>query len=161
MSESTNLQPLKPSRRKPEPGDLFALKMLDRFLFGRVVLADLPRERAPMPGAYLIYIYDQTATSQTAPSPESLAPSRLLIPPAFINRMPWTKGYFERVDHAALGPAARLARHCFRDTRGRYLDEEGRILDGPIEPCGDWGLYSYSYLDDVLSDALGIPRVSG
>lgn len=27
-----------------------------------------------------------------------LAPTRTL-PPVFVNRMPWTKGYFSRVDH--------------------------------------------------------------
>jgi hypothetical protein len=88
-----------------------------------------------------------------------LTPDQLLLPPVSINRMPWTKGYFEKIREAALRPEDRLPLHCFRRWPGDYLDGEGNLLPGPIEPCGDWGLSSYRWLDDQISDALGIPRV--
>jgi Immunity protein 26 len=53
-----NLRILKPSRPKLQPGDVFTFSPApERFLFGRVILADLPKRRAPMPTANLIYIY--------------------------------------------------------------------------------------------------------
>src|SRR5438105_8180120 len=151
MTERTNLRVLKRSRKPPTPGDVFAMQLPDgRYLFGRVILADLPRERAPMPGAYLIYVYDEVSETKT---PElELSPERLLLPPVFINRMPWTKGYFETVDHRPLRPEDLLQQTCFRRWNGDYLDETGSKLPGPLEPCGDWGLASYRMIDDLVSD---------
>jgi hypothetical protein len=114
-----------------------------------------------MPGAYLVYIYETVARDERPPALGTLTPSRLLVPPLFINRLPWTRGYFETAGFADLEPDDRLAQHCFRDTTGWYLDEAGHQLDALSEPCGDWALYSYTVLDDVLSDATGIPRASG
>jgi hypothetical protein len=95
---STNLRVLKRSRPKLQVGDVFALSPApDRFLFGRVILTDLPRGQTPMPTANLIYVY---AAEARAPMPvplASLVPASLLLPPQFINRMPWTKGYFQNV----------------------------------------------------------------
>jgi len=84
---------LKRSRKKPVPGDVFVLSPGDgRFLFGRVIRADLPRGRAPMPGAHLIYVY-RHRSDDLQPARAELQPSALLLPPLFINQMPWTKGY--------------------------------------------------------------------
>ena len=153
-----NLRVLKPSRKKPAPGDVFALSPGDgRFLFGRVIRADLPRERAPMPGANLIYIY-RHRSDDTEPDRAELHPGALLLPPLFINQMPWTKGYFQTVANWPLSDADLVAQHCFLSaSRGRYFDEDFNELPGPVEPCGDWGLHSFRTLDDELSDALGIP----
>ena len=43
---------------------------------------------------------------------------------------------------------------------GIYLDEVGRKLLRRFDPCGEWGLASYRWIDDHISDAMGIPRVS-
>jgi hypothetical protein len=159
MSEVTNLRPLKPSRKKLQPGDVFAMQLPDGgYVFGRVIAADLQVERAPMPGSNLIYIY-RTRSHDKLPQREELTVKQLLLPPIFINRLPWTKGYFETVAHWPLEPDDILPRHCFRQFTGKYLDEFRRELPGPIEPCGEWGLASYRVIDDEVSDALGIPRV--
>lgn len=149
---------LKPSRRKPASGDIFALQLPDgRYLFGRVIYADLPLENAPMPGSYLIYVYDHVSREKR-PELDQLGPHRLLLPPIFINRMPWTKGYFETIDNLTLSDDDLLAQHCFRRWTGDYMDEQGHRIPAPAEPCGDWGLSSYRWLDDQLSDKLEIPR---
>jgi len=128
------------------------------YLFGRVILADPPREFAPMPGANLIYIYACQSKSKT-PDETRLRPDDLLIPPVWTNRLGWTKGYFETISSGELEPGALLSQHCFRRHDGVYLDEVGRRLPGRVEPCGEWGLVSYRWIDDHISDALGIPRV--
>ncbi len=157
MADATNLQVMRPGRKKPVNGDIFAVQLRDgRFLFGRVVRADLPRDRAPMPGSYLVYVYDFLSESKAPPA--RLTPDRLLIPPTFTNRLPWTKGYFETIDNRAISRADLVAKHCFRRWTGDYVDEDGSKLPAPIEPCGEWGLTSYRMLDDLISDAVGIPR---
>lgn len=103
MSFETNLQPLKRSRAKPESGDIFAMRLQDgRYIFGRVILSDLPRGKAPMPTSNLIYIYDVPATEKVPAPMESLSRERLLIPPQFVNRLPWSKGNFENIAHEPL-----------------------------------------------------------
>ena len=111
-----------------------------------------------MPGAYLIYIY-RHRSDDMQPDPAELHRDGLLLPPLFINRMPWTKGYFRTVANWSLSHDDLVAQHCFLSAgRGRYFDEDFNELPGPIEPCGDWGLNSYRTLDDEVSDALGMPR---
>jgi hypothetical protein len=155
---TTNMQVLKPSRKKPVSGDIFALQLPDdQYLFGRVIYADLPVEKAPMPGSYLIYIYDHVSRQKT-PVVDQLRPDRLLLPPVFINLMPWTKDYFETVETQNLTDADLLVQHCFRRWTGEYLNEQRHRIPAAVEPCGDWGLSSYHLLDDQLSDKLGIAR---
>ena len=157
-----NLRVLKRSNRLPSPGDVFRLSPADGvFLFGRVVQSDLPRERAPMPGAYLVYLYRHRWCEGDPPRPDDLRPGALLLPPLFINRMPWTKGYFETVATWPLTASDVLERHCFWSVaRQRYVDEHSRELPGPLELCGEWALQSYRTLDDAVSEAIGIPLAS-
>lgn len=89
-----------------------------------------------------------------------MTPDRLLLPPVFINKMPWTKGYFETVVHVDITSSDRLGQHCFwRAAQGIFVDENRNPLPHEVPPCGEWGLASYRLLDDLVSDALGIPRV--
>jgi hypothetical protein len=161
MSVETNLRQLNPSRTQPKPGEVFAMLLPDhRYLFGRVILADLPRGKAPMPSANLIYVYDVLASQKAPPPVDSLSPERLLIPPQFINRLPWSRGYFENVAHKPLRYSDVLRQHCFWDAvRKIYRNETGEVIAARSEPCGEWGLGSYRMIDDLVSDALGIPRV--
>ena len=110
-----------------------------------------------MPASYLIYVYSHRAADKVVDW-EQLRPDRLLLPPVWINRLPWTKGYFEALANEPIQSEDLLERHCFRDWAGEYLDERGNRLVGAVEPCGDWGLSSYRWLDDQISDALGLDR---
>ena len=159
----TNLRVLRRARPKLRPGDVFTLSpAVDRFLFGRVLLADLPSGQAPMPTANLIYIYAAEAREPTPAPLGQLVPASLLLPPQFINRMPWTKGYFQNVAHEPLRRGDLLRQHCFWDSvRKTYRDETGRVLSARYEPCGEWALGSYRLLDDLVSDTLGIERAPG
>lgn len=158
----TNMVVLRPSRKKLRPGDIFVMQYQQvGFLFGRVIRVDIPRGKAPMPGCNLIYIYDERS-----PMPDlervRLTPDHLLIPPSFINRLPWSRGYFETIRSAPLLDEDLLQRHCFDASfmkRISFRDLEGAELDRPTQPCGKWGLHSYASLDDEISDALHIARV--
>ena len=158
MAIITNLRLIKRSRRGPAAGDIFAMLLpTNRYLFGRVVLAEPPREQAPTPSANLIYIYSyQSEMKQT--KLRYLMPGSLLMAPVWTNRLGWTKGYFETLGNKPLYPTALLSQHCFRRHDGVFLDERGRRLARRHEPCGEWGLASYRWIDDHVSDAVGIPR---
>ena len=160
MGDDVNLRQLKPSRKIPKVGDIFAMLMPDgRYLYGRVILANLPSELAPMPTSNLVYIYDIRTKARTPAPLDALSPDRLLLPPQFINRLPWSKGYFENVAHQPIRESDLLAQHCFWDVVGKvYCDETGHALSTRTEPCGVFALGSYRMIDDLVSDALGIPR---
>lgn len=158
----TNMLALKPSRKKPKTGDFFAAQPAeDMFVFGRVVSTEarwsLADDAAP---ANLIYIYQVTSGEKVLPDRSLLRPENLLISPVMTNSLPWSRGYFETLANTPLAADDVLSKHCFVSAwRGKYFDEHGAEMSGPIEPVGDFGLHSYRTIDDELSDALGIPRV--
>jgi hypothetical protein len=95
MNVKTNLRLLKRSYKKLIPGDIFAMLLPDgRYLFGRVILSDLPAAKAPMPTSNLIYIYKVQSNKKAPPPIQALKPENLLIAPEFINRMPWTEEWY-------------------------------------------------------------------
>jgi len=165
IAAHTNLKALKRSYARPKAGDIFVMQLPDdEYLFGRVIVADAPRGRGPMPGANLIYIYNQrSATAQ--PVASDLRPGKLLIPPLWTNRLAWTKGYFQTIESRLLEKSDVLRQHCFfrasaSPTKpGTFVDETGRLMSHQTQPCGDWALFSYRWIDDHVSDAIGIPRV--
>lgn len=151
-----NLRVLKPSRKRVRAGDVFAMRPADeRYLFGRVISTEAMI--GPMVGCILIYVYRFTSTVKQVPEREELNLGNLLVPPTMINRLGWSRGYFETVAHWELTPDDVLAQHCFRRFNGRYYDDQNHELPGPVEPVGIWGLGNYRTIDDAISKALGIP----
>jgi hypothetical protein len=132
------------------------------YIFGRVIRVDLPRGQAPMAGANLIYVYREFSKVPEARD-AALSKERLLIPPSFINRIPWSRGFFQTVESRPLRAGDVFERHCFDATmfgKVSFVDLDGQIVEEPFEPCGTWGLHSYRSLDDEISNALQIPRIS-
>jgi hypothetical protein len=123
-----------------------------RFRFGRLISTEAMIGGFP---AHLVYLYKADSASRL-PVP-TLSPNSLLLPPLGVNQKPWTLGFFEVVESRSLHPDDVLAQHCFRDFRGRCVDERGRLLDQPTGPCGQYALHSHRSLDDLLSEALGFP----
>lgn len=69
-----NLRVIKPSRKKPRPGDVFAMQLPDEtYMFGRVVGAELEPPQAPMPLSYLIYVYSERSQTMV-PDLDALRP---------------------------------------------------------------------------------------
>lgn len=154
-----NLEKLVGRGRKPELGDVFEAHIGGRNITGLVVGANLRgAKEAPMEGASLIYLYDPSKVKGGVPD-GPLQPSDLLVPPIFTNQRPWTHGYFRKVKSIEVAEDQRLEHHCFwRVSTNQYVDERLNVLPAKIDPCGLWGLVSTEWIDDHLSDALGIPR---
>ena len=143
----------------PQPGDLFVMQLPDmHYLFGRVIRNDALI--GPMTDCILIYIYRSRSDSKTPPPPSDLKTGNLLVPPILTNRLPWTKGDFETVDHSPLEDTDQLPQHCFLRSNGDYYDERNNSLPGPVEPVGAWALDSFRTIDDTVSEALGFALAS-
>jgi hypothetical protein len=161
MESQANLKKLRGTRRKPISGDVFSMQLpTEKFLFGIVRFANPPRENAPAPCAYLIYIYDLQSSARK-PDYSKMLSDHLLIPPLWTNQMPWTKGYFQHIENRPLPIGAAPRNHCFRVETGKFVDENGKRINEPSAPFGEWGIVSYRWIDDHISDALGIQRVPG
>lgn len=158
----TNLAPLRTSRARPRPGDVFVMRPKGGFyLFGRVIATDVTIDEI-LTGCILIYVYRTRAQDKT-PVPR-LSPGDLLAPPMITNALPWRRGYFETVERGILPGAELLPRHCFWDGLARrHVDDTGEAVAPPSagEPVGEWALQSYRTIDDEISRALGLPLAQG
>ncbi len=151
----TNMEVLKPSRRRIRAGDIFALRLKRHpYLFGRVIRTDA--KAGPFEGLILIYLY--RATSQEKDKIPDLHVSELLVPPLLTNRLPWSRGYFVTLLNRPIVKADVLGQHCFEDGRGRFFyDEMSNDLDHRVDPVGEFGVHSFRTIDDAISDAMGMP----
>jgi hypothetical protein len=159
LSRNMNMRILRPSRAALKAGDIFALEPIPgRYLFGRAIAVNLPLDQAPVPRSNLIYIY--RGMSDTLTPPARLRPDLLLVPPMFVNRQPWLKGFLLTVEHRDVELRDLVRQYCFWDSaRRRYVDENGAALPAaPHHDCGEWAMGAYSFIDDRVSTALGIPR---
>lgn len=168
-----NMQFLRRSRKKLEPGDIFVFQLPDkRYVFGRVIRTDMiivpdafdpnNKLKGAMTDIILIYIFN--AFSKDKYNIPHLDKHNLLIPPKAINRLGWTRGYFETVEHRLLPQEEILTQHCFiskwtwdKRTTILYFDEYGNVLPKKTEPCTTYALSNYHVIDDMVSEALHIP----
>lgn len=159
MLHPLNMMLLKHSRKKPQDGDIFAMSYEVGYLFGRVMLAEIPNGR-PMPACSVVYIYEEIAPDMN-PDISLLTPGRLLIPPQVIHHSMWRMGLFETVSHVDLVGGNFLPQTCFRDNViAPFVDLYGNPVEDCYEPCADWGMNSAASLDDEISRALKLPVVS-
>ncbi|WP_374192234.1 Imm26 family immunity protein [Microbacterium sp. SD291] len=155
---TVNLEFLQRSRHHPVDGDIFEMQISGGpRLLGRVAAADIrDSNRAPMPASNLIYVFRPGVEIDDM---VRIRPEDLLLAPIFTNRMGWTRGYFRHLENRPLGPDGTLSQLCFWDAFLKaYVDGNRRRVTAKSEPCGSWALVSYLWIDDHVSDALGIPR---
>jgi hypothetical protein len=155
-----NLQVQKRSPAVPSLGDVFVMQLpTNTYLAGRVVLANGEPGRCPVPGAHLLYIYRKQLEAPKLDY-SHMRPDQLVIPPVWTNSFAWTNGNFETVDTRELTLSDLLPQHCFyRTSTGKYVDELGNILSQRIEPCGEWGLVSYRWIEDHVTPRAGTASI--
>lgn len=165
----TNLMVIKPVRRKPRTGDIFVCNMRgERWIAGRVVHMDclmMSHEPGQEP---LIYFYKMPVTDPT--SIRVPIEPNLLLPPIAACTEPWSIGLFMTVDNAPLLPEERLSRHVFLQglPREKWNDPDAKFCDEychatpPPRPGELWersGMWTYRGIDNLVSQALGVPLV--
>ena len=110
-------------------------------LLGRVV--STTAIAGPTHGCILVYVCRGLPTR-----------ANLLLPPMMTTRAPWSRGYFEHVRSQPLLPGEYFERHGFRDAHGRFVDEEGRPLDAPVEPMGECKIWEVAAIEEAIAAAL-------
>jgi hypothetical protein len=150
-----NLQVIRTSRAAPEVGDIFRMRLVDStYLFGRVINTEV--KFATGFDAILVHVYQSRNTSGEPPLGE-MTIDRLLIRPYLVNRLPWSRGYFETVAKGPLPSSARPAGLCFYSQAfGTYRDENGLEIASRVEPCGLWALGNHVTVDQVITGALDL-----
>ena len=159
VRENTNLVFMSKSRPTLQAGDVCEFRLLDGpFRFGRVIIPDV--KDSPLSGMNLVYIYTATSDDRDAPPLAEMTLDRLLVGPLFVNRQGWLRCYFLNVAHTEIGPHDQLDNYCFESTildHHRYFDLHGQRIPERFEPCGEWGACSHRTVDDIVSEALGLP----
>lgn len=152
MKVITNLQVIRRNRHKPAPGDIFAMKLASgRFLFGRIIAVE-----RPVYGGDLVYIYSHQSPAMEVES-SVLTLDSLLIPPSYMNRLGFTRGFQVFVRNEPLTDADVFHPNCFFDTvRQRYVDENRKEIPKPERDVSILGVGNYRLMDDEISEALGI-----
>lgn len=141
----TNLRVIRPNRTKPQPGQVFAMQLPDgTFLFGRIISTEAQWTFAEgADPAILIYIYSGRSDTASLPPRSAMTSAQLLVPPIMTNRLPWSRGCCQPLEAVPLETDEVLDPHCFLSTvRGKYFDDRGNELPGPVGPVGVYGLSS-------------------
>lgn len=101
-----NLQVLRPSRKALEPGDVFTMQLQSlAYLFRRVISTMSRWSITPDGGTTnLVYVFEHQSPSKTMLDRSHLQSDQLLIPPQLINRLGWSRGYFETLENLPFGP---------------------------------------------------------
>lgn len=100
MAEFTELIPMGRSRKAPKEGDLFLVRPFPQVYYcGKVIRTHLESADSCVRGMNLIFLYDRRADGRDIP--DDLDSGDFLIPP-IINRLPWSRGYFETISSAAV-----------------------------------------------------------
>lgn len=162
MENRIGLQKLE-GTKTVEPGDIFVLQLVEephRFRFGRVVATDVGV--APSYGFILFYIFKEIR--DTKDDIPDLRLKNRLFQPMLTTKIMWEKGFFEIVARPGRNPEGQLKMHYFEDHRGRYYDEKGREVLGPV-PIQKLSMYRrmVMYVGWLLFGyvGMGIPRLSG
>ena len=151
-----NMLVQKRSRKAPVPGDVFVMHIpVVGYLWGRVISTEA---RTPGPhGEELILIYVYSVITESFRQIPKLDKNSLLLPPAIINRLGWSRGYFLTVASIPLSGDDVFQVHCFESLSfGNFFDEFGRPLERQSKPCGIVGVGNHRTVDDDISRALGI-----
>lgn len=150
----TNIVQQVPYRKRLAVGDVFVMRYPDdRYLFGRIMRLDAAFGGFAS-GCIKTHIY--SFISNTPSPPEGLTSKPLLTPPQWINRLGFSRGYLTVAANVPVSSGDTQDHACYRNWRGQYVTEDGRVLEQPTDIVGGYGLGNYRTVDDAISKALGI-----
>ncbi|WP_018130083.1 immunity 26/phosphotriesterase HocA family protein [Effusibacillus pohliae] len=144
---------MQPSRKKPNPGDVFVVQPKNGlYFYGKVIKTNMPSKDLVIL-CNLIYIYKNP--SQQVVMPTELNPRELLIPPLIINNQGWIKGYFKTIGSMPVTNEDLAVNFGFKDfLTKQFVDELGNPLGYEPELWTDYGLGSYGVVADKIHKIL-------
>ena len=154
MEEFTYLIPIKKSKKAPQQGDVFVVQPFQNiFYYGKVIQTNIYSKQSFVNGMILIFIYDKMSTTPKIPC--NLDNSNLLIAPTVVNRLGWSRGYFETICNIPITDRERNISFGFWDfLKKRFVDVEGNVLDRKPDYYTDFGLGNYLVVGEKIQVAL-------
>lgn len=151
--EFSELIPMTPSRKRLREGDVFLLQPLPGvFYCGKIIRLRVESRDGFVNGMNLIYIYNRRSPDRSLPDDLDAAP--LLIPPVVVNRLPWSRGYFETIGNLPVTRRERELSFGFRDfLHKRFVDVSGAPLAGEPACWTDYGLAGYALVGELVHRA--------
>jgi len=144
-----------PYRQMPVEGDFFSIQLPNNhYIIGRIIRHQA--SHIPTLDDLLVYIYSNVL--ETPDVEMCFDKNNLLIPPTYVNRLGWTKGYFNHEGGRPLKKEEYHPNHCFCRcpfSPTGCIDQYGKFVER-FEPCGNFGLGNYNTIDMQVCEALGL-----
>lgn len=145
-----------PYRKRIHEGDTFLLNFPDNLVIPVLVARVKPTSDDMVLGGYLIYTYNPINRAQL--SPACFTPDNMMFKPKFINRLGWSKGYFEKYHPVPLDTTKLIAEwHCFHGcyySMTRCVNEWGEPVPCTPSPAA-YAIGNNRVLDCLIADKLG------
>lgn len=144
-----------PYRKRIHEGDTFLLNFPDNLVIPVLVARVKPTPDDMVLGGYLIYTYNPINRAQL--SPACFTPGNMMFKPMFINRLGWSKGYFEKYETDTHDMISRIPKqHCFQHLLKKSVcfNEWGEQIPCTPEPSS-YALTNYRRLDLKIAKAMG------
>ena len=156
MEEFTDLIAMKKSRKKPKKGDIFVVQPFQNiYYYGKVIETDIQSKDSFVNGMFLIFVYDKMSKSKDSPTPYDLDRCDLLIAPTIVNRLGWSRGYFETIYNLPLTDLERKMPFGFWSfQRQCFVNIEGARLDSRPKYYTDYGLGNYLVVGEKIQAVL-------
>lgn len=145
-----------PYRKKIRQGDAFLLEFPGDLVAPVLVARVRPKPDDMVFCGYLIYV--NNLVIKNVVSTGHFLSSNMMLSPYFINRIGWSRGYFERYEAGADDLGSCIAKeHCFC---GCYYSMTGCVNEwGEPVPCVPWasryGVGNYRSLDRHIARKMG------
>lgn len=157
--EFRDLIPMNKSRKYPKEGDIFVVQPFTNvYYYGKVIQTHIKSRDSCVNGMNLVFIYDKCADAQIVPN--DLSDRDFLISPTIINKLPWSRGYFETIGHTPVTEHERNMSYGFWSYQKQiFVDVEGIPLAYKPQYWSDYGLASYAVIGEKIQIALKAKRV--
>ena len=154
MTEFTDLIAMKKSRKTPQKGDVFVVQPFQSvFYYGKVVKTNIHSPDSCVNGMFLIFIYDKMSAVPQIPC--DLDNSSLLIAPTIVNRLGWSRGYFETICNLPLTEREENMPYGFWHFQKKcFVNAEGTVLHSRPKYHTDYGLGNYCVVGEKIQAAL-------
>lgn len=147
------------SRKYPEEGDIFLVQPLSNvYYYGKVIQTHIKSRDSCVKGMNLVFIYDKCSVDQSIP--DDLSHSGFLISPTIINKLPWSRGYFETIGNVPVTELEKNMSYGFWSfLKKMFVDVEGIPLGYKPQYWSDYGLASYAVIGEKIQNALKAKKV--
>ena len=154
IMEFVDLIAMTKSRKPPHEGDIFVVQPFSGvFYYGKVIQTNIRSKDSCVNGMFLIFIYDKMSKSKCIPY--DLDCSDLLSAPSIVNRLGWSRGFFETICSFPITDKEKNMSFGFWSFQKKcFVNTEGNVLTSRPKYYTDYGLSNYALVGEKIQTAL-------